>query len=104
MSRPASSPGEAAASTETRPELSTPPVPVGRPSPPVALYIHIPFCVSLCPYCDFVVIAGAAARGPTNRIAAFTAALETEIGLRADALDARFGLPGTRRRPPLRSV
>ena len=104
MSRPASSPGEAAASTETRPELSTPPVPVGRPSPPVALYIHIPFCVSLCPYCDFVVIAGAAARGPTNRIAAFTAALETEIGLRADALDARFGLPGTRRRPLLRSV
>ena len=33
------------------------------PRPPVALYIHIPFCVSLCPYCDFVVITGAAARG-----------------------------------------
>ncbi|MBA2372689.1 MAG: radical SAM protein, partial [Chloroflexi bacterium] len=54
---------------------------------PVALYVHIPFCVSLCPYCDFVVYAGAAARGPRNRIEAFIAALETEIDLRADALD-----------------
>ena len=103
MSTSASFPGDAEASTETGAERPTP-VPAGRPSPPVALYIHIPFCVSLCPYCDFVVIAGAAARGPTNRIAAFTAALETEIGLRAEALDAQFGPPGTSRRPPLRSV
>ena len=27
------------------------------PRPPTALYIHFPFCVSLCPYSDFVVIA-----------------------------------------------
>ena len=31
------------------------PCAVGSRDPPVALYIHIPFCVSLCPYCDFVV-------------------------------------------------
>ncbi|MEO8571621.1 MAG: coproporphyrinogen-III oxidase family protein [Chloroflexota bacterium] len=68
--------------------------------PPVALYLHIPFCVSLCPYCDFVVYAGAAARGPRARIAAFVDALHAELDLRADALDARFG----RERPALETV
>jgi putative oxygen-independent coproporphyrinogen III oxidase len=69
-------------------------------APPVALYVHIPFCVSLCPYCDFVVYAGAAARGPKARVAAFVPALLAELDLRADALDAAFG----RGRPPLQTV
>jgi oxygen-independent coproporphyrinogen-3 oxidase len=72
--------------------------------PPVGLYVHIPFCVSICPYCDFVVVAGSATRGPTNKVAAFVAALLVELELRADALDAGFGPPGTAIRPPLATV
>jgi oxygen-independent coproporphyrinogen-3 oxidase len=72
--------------------------------PPVGLYLHIPFCVSLCPYCDFVVVAGSAARGPTNRIAALAAALGAELELRADILDAAFAPPGAAGRPRLDTV
>jgi oxygen-independent coproporphyrinogen-3 oxidase len=70
----------------------------------VALYVHVPFCVSLCPYCDFVVIAGSAARGPRNRIGRFLEALLVELELRADVLDASYGRPGSNGRPPLGSV
>jgi oxygen-independent coproporphyrinogen-3 oxidase len=79
------------------------------PSPPVGLYVHIPFCVSICPYCDFVVVAGSESRGPRNRIAALVDALLAELDLRADALDLRFGPPsrqvrGGHRRPQLGSL
>jgi len=56
-----------------------------RRDAPVGLYVHVPFCVSICPYCDFVVHAGADARGPRNRIEALVDALVAEIGLRAEA-------------------
>ncbi len=68
----------------------------------MALYLHVPFCHSICPYCDFVVIAGRAARGPSNRVGLFVEAVAMELDLRAEALDVRWGPPGTR--PPLRSV
>ncbi|HUR16306.1 MAG TPA: radical SAM protein, partial [Candidatus Limnocylindrales bacterium] len=59
---------------------------------PVALYVHFPFCLSICPYCDFVVYAGRAAKGPDARIDRFVQAVVREIGLR--------GVPGS----ALRSV
>ena len=61
--------------------------------------MHVPFCLSLCPYCDFVVYAGRSARGPAARVGDYLAALAVELDLRADAHDAS-GV-GAR---PLRSV
>lgn len=60
-----------------------------EPLAPEGLYLHFPFCVSLCPYCDFVVVAGSAARGPANRVEALLSALHTELRLRAATLAAK---------------
>ena len=80
------------------------PVTAPAPRPPVALYVHVPFCVALCPYCDFVVITGRAAKGPDSRIASFLDAVHAELDLRADAAGRPIRSPGSDRRPPLRVV
>ena len=90
----------AASSARTDPARQWPP----PRRAPVALYVHFPFCISLCPYCDFVVYAGAVARGPKSRVDALLGALESEVALRADVLDGEFGGPGDVGRPPLDSL
>ena len=81
-------------------EPAEPPIAASGPDPGVApasdpghqpaqgLYVHLPFCVSICPYCDFVVYAGADARGGRNRVEVLVDALIVEIGLRATAARA----------------
>jgi len=52
-----------------------------------------------------VVLAGAEARGPGNRIGAYLAAVRRELELRADLLDRRWGAPtGAGERPRLASL
>jgi oxygen-independent coproporphyrinogen-3 oxidase len=45
-------------------------------TPKPGLYLHIPFCSAICPYCDFAVLTG----GPERR-ERFTERLVSEIGL-----------------------
>jgi putative oxygen-independent coproporphyrinogen III oxidase len=78
------------------------PADLARPRPPRGLYIHIPFCRSLCPYCDFVVYTGL--RPGDRRLGAFLEALATELELRAAELDAQWGPPGSAGRPPLETL
>jgi len=69
------------------------PLAVSTPQPPVALYLHLPFCVAHCPYCDFVVYAGSEARGPRARTGRLYEAVGRELEMRADALDELSGRP-----------
>jgi putative oxygen-independent coproporphyrinogen III oxidase len=77
---------------------SDPPEEAWAPAAPEGLYVHVPFCVSVCPYCDFVVYGGSDARGPRNRLAPLVEALHRELELRVASL------PDGAARTPLTSV
>ena len=53
----------------------------GPEAGPISLYVHIPFCETKCPYCDFNTYAKIEPLMP-----AYVAALRREIGLWGDAL------------------
>ena len=58
--------------------------PISRPMEPLALYIHWPFCLAKCPYCDFN--SHVRDRIPQAR---FRAALRRELAWEADRLGRR---------------
>lgn len=60
----------------------TPRTPTGRPG----LYLHVPFCSAICPYCDFAVT-----RGGAERRAAFVAAVVAEAELWREGPDGSRG-------------
>ena len=53
--------------------------------PPLALYIHIPWCVRKCPYCDF----NSHAAGPELPEEAYVDALLTDLDLEMAAVQGR---------------
>ncbi len=53
--------------------------------PPLAAYVHIPWCVRKCPYCDF----NSHAAGPTLPEDAYVAALLTDLQCDLDQLQGR---------------
>jgi oxygen-independent coproporphyrinogen III oxidase len=74
---------------------------VGGPfGPPLATYVHIPFCVRKCAYCDFVSFAGQ----PAAMHQRYGAALRREIGLAAAAAGAAEYPHAASGQPPLASV
>ena len=61
----------------------------------LGVYLHVPFCERLCPYCDFPVVAGALGRDAEERyVAALLAELEARRGDFADRALATVYLGG----------
>jgi oxygen-independent coproporphyrinogen-3 oxidase len=58
-----------------------------RPAADVGVYLHVPFCERVCPYCDFAVEGVGALDAATER--AFTDTLLRELDLAAGALAGR---------------
>ena len=52
-----------------------------RVAPPLALYVHVPWCVRKCPYCDFNSHEAAGAIPETEYVAALIADLQSALPL-----------------------
>ena len=54
-------------------------------SSPVSLYLHIPFCVTKCNYCDFNTYAGI-----EDLMPAYVSAVVDEIGMWGESVGERY--------------
>jgi oxygen-independent coproporphyrinogen-3 oxidase len=69
------------------------------------LYIHVPFCTSVCPYCDFaVLIAGEERRRAFLRGVEREALMYSDLGLRFDTVYLGGGTPSSLRPDQLEGV
>jgi oxygen-independent coproporphyrinogen-3 oxidase len=77
-----------------------------KPGAPLAgLYVHVPFCTSVCPYCDFAVtIAGEERREAYVEGVIREAALHAGLGLEFDTVYLGGGTPSSLRPDQLRRV
>ncbi len=73
----------------TQPEIRRSPVPGPQSPVPLSLYIHIPWCVKKCPYCDFNSHGLRAAMPECEYVAALLADLDGDIADFGDALAGR---------------
>jgi len=72
---------------------------------PAGLYIHVPFCTSVCPYCDFAVtIAGEERREAYVDGVIREAELHARLGLEFDTVYLGGGTPSSLRAAQLRRV
>ena len=78
---PAPAPADVSGVSLARQPDSVAPAPVGAP---LGLYLHVPFCAHICPYCDFNTYAG-----QSDLIPRYVAALEREIVAQGVALGGR---------------
>ena len=60
-------------------------MPAPEPTPPAGLYLHVPFCARVCPYCDFAVVG--VRRLPAELEARYVRALLAELSRRCEDFD-----------------
>ena len=63
--------------------MPIPPAPLPRHAP-MGIYIHIPFCAHICPYCDFATYAG-----KEGLIPRYVDALATDLARQAETVRDR---------------
>ncbi len=68
------------------PLMTSPPHPLGPPAESIGIYVHFPWCIKKCPYCDFLSIPGDPEHIPHQR---YADQVITEMAQRAEEYSER---------------